>query len=127
MASPPPGGGVDVLVRRSDALRSGFELLATPLAGEGPTPAAPVEAFTRAVGPAYCAKWGEPLPGGRLTRSISADDVARLAAQIVREFASADVSFLNVGAIDSAFDPGGRAQLIGRTRRRGGSGAIRHR
>lgn len=113
LVSPPPGGGVDVLVRQSDALRTGFELLATPLAGEGPAPAAPVEAFTRAVGPAYCAKWGEPLPGGRLTRSISADDVARLAAQIVREFASADVSFLNVGAIDSAFDPGGRAQLIG--------------
>lgn len=111
LVAPPLGHGVEVLVGESDELQAGFEMLAVPLEAEGETAAPPVHAFAAAVGPAYCRAWGRALAGGRLAREIDAPSVAGLAAQIVREFAGADVAFLNVQAIDDSFRAADPAQL----------------
>jgi hypothetical protein len=110
ISSPPPGGGVEVLLGRSDEMRVGFEMLAVPLDEEGEHAASAVTAFTQAVGEPYCAAFGSRLPGGHLERELDATGVASLTAQIVREFAGADVAFLNVSAVETGFrpsDPGG--------------------
>ncbi|MBN8613459.1 MAG: 5'-nucleotidase C-terminal domain-containing protein [Deltaproteobacteria bacterium] len=111
ISAPPQGGGVEVLLGRSDAMAVGFEMLAVPLdeANEHPAPA--VTAFATAVGEAYCRAYGAHLPGGHLAREIDVPDVVSLSAQIVREFAGADVAFLNEGAIDAAFRPADPDQL----------------
>jgi 2',3'-cyclic-nucleotide 2'-phosphodiesterase (5'-nucleotidase family) len=105
ISAPPPGGGVEVLLGRSDAMTTGFEMLAVPLDEEGQQPAPAVGAFVAAVGDAYCREYGAHLPGGHLARELPVSDVASLSAQIVREFAGADVAFLNEGAVHSAFHP----------------------
>ncbi len=111
LVAPPPGDGVEILIGESDELRAGFEMLAVPLHVEGETAAAPVAAFASAVGPPYCRAWGRALAGGHLTREIDAPSVAGLAAQIIREFAGADVGFLNVEAIDDSFAAADPTQL----------------
>ncbi len=103
IVSAPPGSGVELLVGQSDELRHGFEMLARPLELEGSRPAPPVDAFVEAVGHAYCEAWGRALPGGHLAREIGPTEIAELAARIVREHAHADVSFLNIAAIDESF------------------------
>ncbi|GAB4200460.1 MAG: hypothetical protein OHK0013_11540 [Sandaracinaceae bacterium] len=105
ISSPPPGGGVEVLLGRSDEMRAGFEMLAVPLDEEGEHAAPAVTAFTQAVGGPYCAAFGSRLPGGHLERELDAAGVATLTAQIVREFAGADVAFLNVSAVETGFRP----------------------
>lgn len=112
IVAPPPGSGVEVLLGRSDALAFGFEMLAVPLEEQAPRGiAAPVTAFAHTVGEPYCAMWGRPLLGGRLARAIDPPSVADLSARIVREFADADVAFLNVASIDDGFRPADGAQL----------------
>lgn len=111
IVSAPPGSGVEVLVGRSEAQRHGFEMLAVPLDLEGAAPAAPVEAFVRAVGQPYCDAWGRALPGGHLSRDMGPAHIAELAARIVREHAGADVAFLNIDAIDSSFEAADPTQL----------------
>jgi hypothetical protein len=110
LAAPPPGGGVEIRVGRSAAMHDGFEMLAVPLE-HAPEPAAPVQAFVNEVGTPYCAAYGRPLAGGHLGRALDVEEVTELAAGIVREFASADVAFLNVGAVDSSFHPSSATQL----------------
>ncbi len=110
LAAPPPGGGVEVRVGRSEAMRDGFEMLAVPL-DHAPEPAAPVQAFVDEVGAAYCAAYGRALPGGHLERPLDTQEVTLLAAEIVREFAGADAAFLNVGAVDASFHPSRASQL----------------
>ncbi|MBX7190600.1 MAG: 5'-nucleotidase C-terminal domain-containing protein [Sandaracinaceae bacterium] len=111
ISAPPPGGGVEVLLGRSDEMSAGFEMLAVPLREEGEEAAPAVRAFTAAVGEAYCREYGAHLPGGHLAREIDVPDVTGLSAQIVREFAGADVAFLNEGAVNSTFHPADSAQL----------------
>ena len=109
IAAAPPGGGMQVLLERG-AEGAYFDMHAEPLFVED-EPAEPVRTFASAVGRAYCDAHGRPLPGGHLTRDIDTYGVARLAAQIIREFAGADIAFLNAGAIDSSFRPADPAHL----------------
>lgn len=111
IVSPPPGHGAEVIVHRRDGDR--LAMRAEQLAEPGQSHAAAVSAFAAAVGRPYCDAWGTPLAGGRLAREIAPDDVAGLAARIVREFAGADVAFLNTGAIDSSFHASDPGQLTG--------------
>ena len=111
IVSAPPGSGVEVLVGRSDEQRRGFEMLALPFDDEGAHAAPAVQAFTEAVGAAYCEAWGRALPGGHLGRQIDPVQVAELAARVVREHAGADVAFLNVDAVDASFRAANAAQL----------------
>lgn len=110
LAAPPPGGGVEVRVGRSAAMRDGFEMLAVPL-DHAPEPAAPVQAFVNEVGQPYCTAYGRALAGGHLARTLNVEEVTELAAEVVREFASADVAFLNLGAVDASFHPSSATQL----------------
>jgi hypothetical protein len=111
ISSPPPGGGVEVLLGRSDEMRAGFEMLAVPLDEEGQHAAAAVDAFVQAIGQPYCDAFGARLPGGHLARELDAAGVADLTAQIVREFAGADVAFLNVSAVETGFRPSDQTGL----------------
>jgi len=110
--SPPPGSGVEIAIGRSAELASTFEMLAEPLAEQADAGVAPaVERFAEAVGEAYCGAWGRGLSGGALERPMAARDVALLSAQIIREFAGADASFLNVEAVANDFRPADPARL----------------
>ncbi len=100
--SPPPGSGVEVLVGRSDEMTRGFEMLAVPLSTEGAIAPA-LTRFLEVAGDPYCAAWGRALPGGRLDRPLEVPHLAELSSQIVREFAGADVAFLNTDVIDAGF------------------------
>ncbi len=111
ISAPPRGGGVEVLLGRSDAMSVGFEMLAVPLDEADETAAPAGAAFATAVGEAYCREYGAHLPGGHLEREIDVPEIAGLAAQIVREFSGADVAFLNEGAINTAFHPADPEQL----------------
>lgn len=100
IVSPPPGRAVEVIAEPGEG---GLEVRARPLE-VGERAAAPVGRFAAAVGGPYCAEWGSTLSGGHLERPIDGEGVALLAAQIVREFAGADVAFLNIEAVNNAFE-----------------------
>jgi len=108
LAAPPPGAAVDVRVRviapvdgSSPAIPT-FDLLARPLAPE-PRPSQALRTLLDAIGPSYCARWGRALPGGHLTRPITAAEMIVLAARVLRERAHADVAIVNVSAFDPDF------------------------
>ena len=60
----PENDAIEVLIRDSDAIREGYEMLAQPLEGRGITAARPVLDFIDAVGPGYCDTWGRGGGGG---------------------------------------------------------------
>lgn len=111
ISAPPPGSGVEVMLGRSAELAAGFEMLAVPLQAHGEGVAPAVDRFVAQVGAAYCEEHGARLAGGHLDRPLAVSDVASLSAQIAREFADADVAFLNEGAVHAAFRPADAAQL----------------
>ena len=129
LAAPAPGSALVVRVSRTaplasdvapprldgqaDALRGGLDLVATPLAAPPNAVAAPVAAFARAVGEAYCRAFDTPVAGGRLdpARPMDTPAMAELTARLVREFTGADVAILNPSAVASGFAPGDPREL----------------
>lgn len=101
----PEDDAVEVLIRDSDEIREGYEMLAQPLGGRGITVAEPVLDFISQVGPAYCEAWGRPLDGGHLDRPLGEDGMVELAAGILREVGNADVAVLDRRLLDSAWRP----------------------
>ncbi len=104
LASPPRGDAVEIVLREG-LLRVGYEMVAQPLGGAGVDVGAPVREFTRRVGPAYCAAWGRTLEGGTLTRDLDARGLADVAMRAVLNKTEADVSVINLGAIDRHWRP----------------------
>lgn len=103
LAAPPPGGAVDVHVRAA-ASDGALNLLARPL-GLDAQPSRALARLLESLGPTYCERWGQALPGGRLTRPISAQQMIELTARVLRERAHADVAIVNVSAFDPDFVP----------------------
>ena len=109
--SAPPHDAVELLIRDGGELRDGWGMLAQPLGNGGITVGEPVLAWIDRIGAGYCEAWGRPLAGGQLARPLDPAGIAELTARIVREESSADVSVLNVGAIDHAWEPA-REQVL---------------
>ncbi|WP_053237407.1 5'-nucleotidase C-terminal domain-containing protein [Sandaracinus amylolyticus] len=99
IAEAPRGDAVEILIREG-LLRAGYEMVVQPLGGRGIDVGEPVLDFLDRIGEDYCAEWGRVLGGGLLTRELDANGLAELAARVVLEAADADVSVINLGAID---------------------------
>jgi hypothetical protein len=101
----PPNDAVEVRIRESEEIRDGFEMLAQPLEGRGITVGEPVLDWIDEIGDAYCDAWGRPLEGGHLTEPMDVDAMLRMAAEVLREAAGADVAILNRQALDTRWHP----------------------
>lgn len=99
----PENDAIEVLIRESEAIREGFEMLAQPLEGRGVTAARPVLDFIDAVGPGYCDTWGRPLEGGHLGRPIDHRGMLELAARVARASAGVDVAVLNPEVLEGSW------------------------
>jgi hypothetical protein len=124
IAAPAPGSGLVVRVNRmrpdsgrledrAEALRGGLDLVATPLELPPGAVAGPVAAFAAEIGEAYCQAFDRPLAGGRLdpSRPLDAHAMGQLAAELIREFAEADVAVLNPTSVASGFSPSDPREL----------------
>lgn len=107
----PDDDAVEVLIRESDVLREGYEMVAQPLGGRGITVGEPVLAWIDRIGESYCETWGRPLAGGHLDEPIAARGMLELAASILRVAAGADVAILNRGVLDSQWRPARPGEL----------------
>ncbi len=105
IVAPAPGDAAEIIIRNDQGLRVYQSVDAEPLAMRGISSGEPVLDLADEIGDAYCAAWGHTLPGAHLTEPIDAIGIATLAAQIARERAGADVSVLNIGAVDSTWRP----------------------
>ncbi|HEX4384515.1 MAG TPA: hypothetical protein VH083_16250 [Myxococcales bacterium] len=105
LAAAPMGGAIDVRFRAAEA-----DILVRPLA-EAAAVAEPIQHFSAAVGPAFCAAWGRPLRGGHLARPLDGDGLLSLAANSARAAAHAEVAIINRAAVDSAFHPARASEL----------------
>lgn len=101
----PLNDAVEVLIRESDALREGYEMLAQPIGGRGITVGEPVLDFIEQVGPDYCEAWGRPLEGGHLERPIDNRGMLELASGVLRRVADADVAVLNPQILEGSWEP----------------------
>ena len=105
IVAPAPGDAAEIIIRNDQGLRVHQSVDAEPLAMRGISSGEPVLDLADEIGDAYCAAWGHTLPGAHLAEPIDAIGIATLAAQIARERGGADVSVLNIGAVDSTWRP----------------------
>lgn len=101
----PENDAVEVLIRESDALRTGYEMLAQPLGNRGITVGEPVLEFIEDIGDDYCEAWGRPLDGGHLDRSIDDEGMLGLAAGVIRHVSRVDVAILNPEILEHSWRP----------------------
>ncbi len=101
----PEDDSVEVLIRESDLMRDGYEMLARPLEGRGISVGEPVLDWIDRIGQAYCDAWGTPLAGGQLDAPLDGREMLELATSIIRELAGADVAVLNRQVLDSGWRP----------------------
>ncbi len=108
----PSGDTVEVLIQEPSFETPGvLGVLAQPLGQRGITVGEPVLDFLDDIGPTYCATWGRPLAGGRLSRALDPDGMTTLVAELMRESIDADVSILNQAILDDSFHPAHEDEL----------------